>query len=74
MEQQEEWKLTFELAGSAGHAGAVWKVTWADPEFGQIIASCGYDKQVFIWEEVENKETNNKSWVKRSPQYFKDAV
>ena len=63
---EEEWKCD-ELAGTAGHAGAVWKVKWADPEFGQIIASCGYDKQVFIWEEVENIDSGKKQWVKRSP-------
>lgn len=40
------------------HSGAVLRVTWADPEFsrggtGAILASCGYDKSVVIWEEKE---------------------
>ena len=52
--------MSAELGGSTGHSGAVWKVKWADPEFGSIIASSGYDKQVFIWEETENKDSNKK--------------
>lgn len=36
-----EWICTNEIAGK--HKGAIWKVAWADPEFGSIIASCGYD-------------------------------
>ena len=40
------------------HSGAVLRVAWADPEFSRggtsaILASCGYDKQVVIWEEIE---------------------
>ena len=32
---QEEWSDPEELGGgSTGHAGAVWRVKWADPEFG----------------------------------------
>jgi len=46
------------LAGSEGHTGAVWRVAWADPEFGpnSILASCGYDKQVIIWSETEQSK------------------
>jgi len=41
-----------ELKG--GHEGPVWKVSWAHPKFGSIIASCGYDMKVIIWKEVHN--------------------
>jgi len=34
------------------HCGSVWKVTWAHPEFGQIIATCSFDRTAAIWEEV----------------------
>ncbi len=30
----DSWKLTDELGGTQGHTGAIWKVKWADPEFG----------------------------------------
>lgn len=33
------------------HTGAVWQVCWAHPKFGNIIASCSYDKRVIIWKE-----------------------
>lgn len=43
-----------------GHTGAVWRITWADPEYGEngILASCGYDKQVIIWSETETQKQN----------------
>lgn len=31
----------------------MWKLAWAHPEFGQILASCSFDKTVIIWEEAE---------------------
>ena len=52
-----KWERKQTLAGNRndGHTGAVWRVAWADPEFGEngILASCGYDKQVIIWSESE---------------------
>jgi len=29
----------------------VWKVTWAHPEFGQVLASCSFDRTAAVWEE-----------------------
>lgn len=34
------------------HSGSVWKVTWCHPEFGQVIATCSFDRTACIWEEV----------------------
>ena len=34
------------------HFGSVWKVTWAHPEFGQVIATCSFDPTAAIWEEI----------------------
>ena len=42
-----------------GHEQPVWQVSWAHPSFGNILASCSYDKKVFIW-----KETKPKHWEK----------
>lgn len=44
-------KMIGQLKG--GHAGPVWKVSWAHPKFGSVIASCGYDMKVIIWKEVQ---------------------
>jgi nucleoporin SEH1 len=45
-----EWKLS---ASWKAHSGSVWKVCWAHPEFGQIVASCSFDRSVIVWEEEE---------------------
>ena len=34
------------------HSGSVWRVTWAHPEFGQVIATCSFDRTAAIWEEL----------------------
>ena len=41
------------------HNGAVWQLSWSHPEFGSLIASCGFDRKVYIW-----KETANNKWEK----------
>jgi len=46
-----------QLAELRGHEGPVWQVAWAHPKFGSIIASCSYDRKVFIW-----KENNANTW------------
>src|SRR5690606_22615480 len=43
------------------HHKSVWKVEWANPEFGQVLASSSYDRTVCIWEEP------SKSDIKRRP-------
>lgn len=40
------------------HEGPVWQVAWAHPMFGNILASCSYDRKVIIWKE------ENGSWDK----------
>jgi len=35
------------------HEGPVWKVTWAHPRFGNLLASCSYDMRVIIWKESQ---------------------
>ena len=31
------------------HEGPVWQVTWAHPMFGNLLASCSYDRKVWIY-------------------------
>ena len=47
-----QWVCTFQIQSK--HNGAIWRIAWADPEFGQIIASCGMDQHVFIFKERES--------------------
>jgi protein transport protein SEC13 len=38
-----------------GHEGPVWKVAWAHPKFGSLLATCGYDMKVIVWKEVNGQ-------------------
>jgi len=38
-----------------GHEGPVWQVSWCHPKFGSMLASCGYDRKVIIWKEVDSQ-------------------
>lgn len=37
------------------HAAPIWRLDWAHPEFGQVIASCSDDRTVCIWAESSNR-------------------
>lgn len=41
------------LIDLAGHEGPVWQVAWAHPKYGSVLASCGYDRKVIVWRELE---------------------
>merc|ERR1719401_3122332 len=41
-----------------GHEGPIWKVSWAHPKFGSVLASCGYDMRVVVWRETSPSSTN----------------
>lgn len=46
-------------------------MSWAHPEFGQVIATCSFDRTASVWEEVLGEKvaatmTPARRWVKRS--------
>ena len=41
------------VADLAGHEGPVWQVSWAHPKFGTLLASCGFDHKVIVWQEQD---------------------
>ena len=47
-QNEHKWILSYEWKA---HDAAIFKVQWAHPNFGTIIATCSYDKSVQIWEE-----------------------
>lgn len=69
LDENDEWRCT---ADWKTHSGSVWKVNWAHPEFGQILATCSFDRTAAIWEEIVGESGNsahNKNqshWVKRT--------
>lgn len=38
------------------HEGPVWQVSWSHPKFGNLLASCAYDRRVRIWKEKAKNE------------------
>jgi nucleoporin SEH1 len=50
------------------HQAAIWRLSWAHPEFGQLIASCSHDTSVHIWEEQESVTIRDKErrWQKKA--------
>lgn len=43
--------LTRRLAACFRHDGPVWQIAWAHPQYGNILASCSYDRTVMVWKE-----------------------
>lgn len=39
---------------SRAHQSSIWRLSWAHPEFGQLLASCSEDRTTCIWEEQES--------------------
>ena len=50
------------------HQAAIWRLSWAHPEFGQLIASCSHDTSVHVWEEQESVTGREKEtrWQKKA--------
>lgn len=65
--EDDVWKCT---ASWKTHTASVWKVTWAHPEFGSVLATCSFDRTVAIFEELTVAdnfgERNQSHWVKRA--------
>jgi nucleoporin SEH1 len=41
------------------HQGPVWKLQWAHPQYGRILASCSFDRTVAIWEELNHESSTS---------------
>ena len=66
LQDDGKWK---KVASITTNAGAVWKVNWAHPDFGQVIATCSFDKVVSIWEELPEQrgiQHTGHIWAKRT--------
>ncbi|XP_060533334.1 nucleoporin SEH1 [Cylas formicarius] len=68
-DQNKEGKWTLTCSWKA-HSGAVWKVTWAHPEFGQVLATCSFDRTAAVWEEIVGDpgpgKRGTRHWVRRT--------
>ena len=41
-----------QIAKLEGHEGPVWRVAWAHPTFGSLLATCSFDATAAVWQEV----------------------
>ncbi|ODM90481.1 Nucleoporin SEH1 [Orchesella cincta] len=64
------WNCT---ASWKAHSGSVWKVTWAHPEFGQVVATSSFDRSAAVWQERVEKDNFGRGagvvgthWVKKA--------
>ena len=49
------------------HDSSVLKLSWAHPEFGQVIASCSFDRSIKVWEESEYEaRPGGRRWIERA--------
>mmetsp|Transcript_8172 Transcript_8172/g.13578 ORF Transcript_8172/g.13578 Transcript_8172/m.13578 type:complete len:273 (-) Transcript_8172:1027-1845(-) len=49
------------------HQNSVWRLSWANPEYGQLLASCSEDGTICLWEEQEAttiSDTSQERWRK----------
>ncbi|XP_046842687.1 nucleoporin SEH1-like isoform X2 [Xenia sp. Carnegie-2017] len=52
------------------HYGSVWRVTWAHPEFGQVLATCSFDNTAAVWEEQIATETRRGTGTQRGQSFW----
>ncbi|KAG5670547.1 hypothetical protein PVAND_000801 [Polypedilum vanderplanki] len=65
---QGQWIVS---ASWKAHSGSIWRLSWAHPEFGSVIASASFDRTASVWEETaEQKPTPSstpaKRWIRRT--------
>ena len=44
-----EWSCT---SSWKTHSASVWRIAWAHPDFGQVLATCSFDRTAAVWEET----------------------
>ncbi|KAF1759056.1 hypothetical protein GCK72_015516 [Caenorhabditis remanei] len=54
---------SYPLIELSGHNGPVWKVSWAHPKYGGLLASAAYDKKVIIWQEINGRWQKSYEWA-----------
>jgi nucleoporin SEH1 len=61
----DSWKQTAEWKA---HDSIIFKLAWAPSEYGDILASCSYDRTVIIWERGGAKSGPNmlQKWINRA--------
>ena len=53
-----------QTAKFTAHSGSIWRIDWAPPEYGHLLATCSYDKTALVWEETVGPD-GIATWVER---------
>jgi nucleoporin SEH1 len=66
--EQGVWSVT---ASWKAHSGSIWRLSWAHPEFGQVLATCSFDRTASVWEETIGEksspaQTPTKRWLRKT--------
>nr|CAD7428813.1 unnamed protein product [Timema monikensis] len=59
IDEKEKWHVT---ANWQAHSSSVYRIAWAHPEFGQILATCSLDHTAIIWKETV-KDNGSLQWA-----------
>ncbi|KRY22135.1 Nucleoporin seh1 [Trichinella patagoniensis] len=57
------------IADLKAQCGPVFRLDWAHPNFGEILATCCFNGAIVVWEETASKDDKNPQlteWVKRT--------
>eukprot|EP00116_Pleurobrachia_bachei_P006065 sb/3466327/ len=58
------WSVVKELPGhiAPGHIAPVWRMSWAHPDYGVLLATCSMDSRAIIWRMANDDVTE---WTKK---------
>lgn len=54
------------------HAGPIWRLDWAHPEFGEVLLSCSEDRTISVWA-LQGKKWKKRATLTDSPHAVTDV-
>ena len=57
-EEKDSW-TSYDIPRA--HQNSIWRLSWANPEYGQLLASCSDDNTICLWEEQESTTGSDSS-------------
>jgi len=70
-EDENKWGESARIDNA--HAGPIWRLDWAHPEFGEVIASCSEDRTISIWSCSKSGGWKRRATLTDSPHAVTDV-
>ena len=67
----DSWVLEGALVG---HKAPIVSLSWANPDFGSLLASCAQDRTIIVWEEWSSSSASETRWKKLATLGERDAI